>query len=1409
MDAEFVQSIAQVGSYVQISLVAGGVHEGVLEELTLTRLRLKQPDGMPVAVALTMVATVARKTAAVEVGQPPPSLAVPTSPVQAPTEPVVAEMAGPPLEDALAAVAGLPLLPIDMRIEILVQHEKQLLQIRNSYENAERIGELEPRFHRVAILYGRVRNLWNADKGNPGLNRLAGAFKLLMEDSDEAQDYLTVAADGGDVPAMRLLAISAARNGDHRTAVRGLCQYVEHVAAGADSLTRQAMRDLLAATGTERSSVLEGSRQASAPVVESTVTAPRKVTPNRALEQPIPAPRRPVQSRPAPLTQNIPRPSQRPAAQARPPKREPKDPYQHAKFMELQLKDFVQAKIYYRQAIKENVKRESAVKDLAWLTRQTDGPVAALEVIEQEFPGIVQPGNALENILIDFLTGARRYPEALELLNRQYQRKDITTSQRDHRLHQIAFVKLAAGQDSTGEWLQLYSQSPDNTAVQRGLAVALIQRGVLDDLDEAEKLIEHHTDQHADGIRKRIAALRSGGSGVVSADWVEKMLPQDASGLGSSTPPLVTYVMKNYSKLADETRKRGTRATHRDLNVIAETARQMGSKQPENSAQAYISAAVLAHELGVPDSGRYLYSGLTTLADLMQDRKEHESARDLYCSALAAADEQQDGDTMPDIRWALTGYLRSLNGRRALRNLRRDRDGSLSSLLASDVSKVLVDLTRANGAKVLELVRPVLADTSVARDLLLDAICTRPELRAATAECLADSPTGIPARPDERQVRDAWQQAAVSWNRRKRSLSHALADLRQVTISETTLDVALQRVNDPDLVMPEVMQDGLAAIGRALVELRRFTHEPSFEERESCLRTADHTVQQLRDDVQRGPTALAVELLEPIAIRIQELIADANKQLIAAQPPQPELSLALQESSSGQNGVVTVQIKVSNAAGSAPLGSPELLISAEPGLFSVDDQKVQLPTAVRGNDHRIESVRLRVSETLVNAGAFSLPVTLRYRFRSNVEYEQYSAILPVRLAREEEFEPIDNPYQDGATGRPVESPKMFFGRDELIDRIRARLRNAKSPGIGVAVFGQKRAGKSSIRLHLQYRLVELDHLPVVDVGNIGDLSPQPDSDGTRLLALLMWRILEGADNAYAALEQTNGIPLIPTGLDREKFLETPEPIYDCAMIMENHRRRVGNRLPPLVVLIDEFQYFDQWIRRGLLSPSFMQSFKALLERRLFHLIIVGQAAVDRLIQADPNVFGVFSTERVTYLAKEYARQLIQVPIMMKRDGEEISRYHERAVDQILDLTGGSAFYIQRFCDRLVEYMNAERAPVVTEADVEHVRDQFLDVLEMKDFENLESSGYTDAEAFTREDYREMLLAIARAAHNQVATVRSICEEYHGQREATDLLEDLVLRDVVRREAGGYQIVVRLYQDWLLKYFGVKSGVDQP
>lgn len=72
----------------------------------------------------------------------------------------------------------------------------------------------------------------------------------------------------------------------------------------------------------------------------------------------------------------------------------------------------------------------------------------------------------------------------------------------------------------------------------------------------------------------------------------------------------------------------------------------------------------------------------------------------------------------------------------------------------------------------------------------------------------------------------------------------------------------------------------------------------------------------------------------------------------------------------------------------------------------------------------------------------------------------------------------------------------------------------------------------------------------------------------------------------------------------------------------------------------------------------------------------------------------------------------------------------------------------------------------------------------------------------------MLLAVARASRNQQAMLQAIREEYRGE-QLEELLDDLVLRDVVRRESGAYRIVVRLYQEWLLKYLGASSTAGTP
>jgi len=377
---------------------------------------------------------------------------------------------------------------------------------------------------------------------------------------------------------------------------------------------------------------------------------------------------------------------------------------------------------------------------------------------------------------------------------------------------------------------------------------------------------------------------------------------------------------------------------------------------------------------------------------------------------------------------------------------------------------------------------------------------------------------------------------------------------------------------------------------------------------------------------------------------------------------------------------------------------------------------------------------------------------------------------------------------------------MFFGRDELINRIYGQFARANSPGSGVAIFGQKRAGKSSIRLHLTLRLKSDPNFIVVDLENIGSLTPElGESASKKLIAALLWQIL---DRTTAEFTARFGGGRDRWGIHRAEFMASDQPVVEFIALFGDllvRETQSGAAPVQVVVLIDEFQYFDEWIRTGLLSSSFLQALKALIEKRLFHLVLVGQDALERVIAQSANVFGVFAKERVTYLTEPHARQLIDEPVRIQTANGNQSRYREGAIARIIEFTGGSAFYTQKFCFELVEHMNFQRASLVTEADVEVVRKKLISELRREDFDNLEAAAYSDENLSDTSAYRDVLRAIAVASRDGRAPLDRIAGAYHGSGDLKDLLADLVVRDVVREEPGGYKIVVKLYLDWLIAH----------
>jgi hypothetical protein len=247
-------------------------------------------------------------------------------------------------------------------------------------------------------------------------------------------------------------------------------------------------------------------------------------------------------------------------------------------------------------------------------------------------------------------------------------------------------------------------------------------------------------------------------------------------------------------------------------------------------------------------------------------------------------------------------------------------------------------------------------------------------------------------------------------------------------------------------------------------------------------------------------------------------------------------------------------------------------------------------------------------------------------------------------------------------------------------------------------------------------------------------------------------------------------------------------------------RTEGWREVQVVLLIDEFSYIYGQIMNGHISPDFMKNWKAFLQENFFSTVLVGQDVMPKFKERFPNEFGTTQDVRVSYLDYDDAVRLIDEPLRIGgRLGD--SRYRERAIDRIVELTSGSPFYIQIMCNRLVEYMNRKRAKLVTEADVEQVKNELIrgnNPLGWDDFDNLTSSGDTSPDAISVEDAKKVLMAIAENCKTGPCSRNAITCETEVPVDA--VLDDLVKRDVLECEQGHYyRIRVGLFKEWLIAH----------
>jgi tetratricopeptide (TPR) repeat protein len=267
-----------------------------------------------------------------------------------------------------------------------------------------------------------------------------------------------------------------------------------------------------------------------------------------------------------------------------------------------------------------------------------------------------------------------------------------------------------------------------------------------------------------------------------------------------------------------------------------------------------------------------------------------------------------------------------------------------------------------------------------------------------------------------------------------------------------------------------------------------------------------------------------------------------------------------------------------------------------------------------------------------------------------------------------------NPFIAGA---PVLDTEMFFGREQLVERILQTIHNNS-----LLLYGERRIGKTSLQHHLRRRLLQLDD-PVYRFFPVYvDLQGTPESQFFATLA----------EDVFHELELLLGGMRPGEGLDPESAYGYRELVHDLRRVIKALEGSSPKKVKLVLLIdeVDELNAYDPRINQRLRS-LFMKSFAE-------HLVAV-VSGVEIRKQWDKEGspwYNFFEEIEVTPIGHDDAVELITRPI------GSIFKLDQAVVDRIIELSESKPYHLQRLCVALVNRMYEQGRRKITSADVDAV-----------------------------------------------------------------------------------------------------------
>lgn len=937
----------------------------------------------------------------------------------------------------------------------------------------------------------------------------------------------------------------------------------------------------------------------------------------------------------------------------------------------------------------------------------------ARQLFEQAIAEGDKPARAVRRLAEMLSTRLKNRGEALKVLDAH---KDLFTTDADlwawSQLRSTVLEHAGRWGEAGAELRSMLDRAPtydDRIKIIKRTTAALIKTF---QPDEAKDLLEQELGRHPDEPSLQVILDQLNQAMVTNVYSTIEATLQGQAEASSELSPLLAFHLERCQYWGVRAESLASRKfTDDDIkwldDLVSRRTRglRLGRDRPRERAEANLSAARIMQDLGITDDlfRRRLRAFAAAMGDAcVLDAKGNADVIRAYYSEAVSVKSEWDDTVSFLLKQLVMSFVVTDVGLLEVQSLPTFEEAVVTVMSEKHLTeKVLITLLAlpTKGETATRLIKWIWNDKS-----------TRQVVQKALAAHLK-RPVSVTS---QRNFTEAWL-AAAEQDRNRRKIYREITTLSESGPALSVLDRhsdQLKRISEK--VGDLASATDLARIADCLevvTALREYMAQSVYVERERLFGAVRTVIRDKVKEFEEAPTVLSLGVLHPYLCALEQELEENFKQYAANAEPDSLMVVQVVNRYLPSGGRVTIQLQVSNGADASPVSNVELEIVPSDDYTAARDV-VPVAESIGAGESRTCQVSLVASRHAIEQELITLDCRVHFTLRSQRRVAAPVGAHSIRLLPDEEWVEIPNPY---SAGLPVENPDMFKGRDQLIADLIGLVGGQDRRS--VVVYGQKRAGKSSVLLHLQQKLT----LPHVAVRfSVAELTGTSAFTADLLYAIgaQIYRTLRNVieDQGLSAKQP----PMPDIGQIRlAPLLKFNDYMEELQRWLKDTPELSGTRL---VLLLDEFTGIHKDIRVGKLPDDFMKGWKAILEKGFFRCVLVGNDLMPRFIEEFPNDFQVAQQQRVSFLDKLYAKQLIVDPIREPSDGS--SRYRGNAVERILELTGCSPYYIQLFCRELVQYMNRDdvRAPAIGPADVDAVARKMIEELDQTYFDNLLTPG---------------------------------------------------------------------------------------